>query len=75
VSQHLGHESEATTGRYYGHLLDENRDGNADALDAALGDDWHLAGFSDEAVPTLDADLALPELDDAELERFADEAA
>ena len=75
VSKHLGHESEATTGRYYGHLLGENRDGNADALEAALGDDWHLAGFSDEAVPALDADLALPELDDAELERFADEAA
>jgi len=62
VSRQLGHESEATTGRYYGHLLNENRDDNADTLDGALGKDWHLTQDSDAmaAQSILDMDIVQP---------------
>lgn len=75
ASKHLGHESEATTGRHYGHLLHENRDENADALDKALGNDWHLAEESEAIVELSAADQQLPEFDVADLDHPERDAA
>ena len=62
VSKQLGHESEATTGRYYGHVLAENRDENAATLDIALGGHWLPAELDRTSVTLSAADLLLPEM-------------
>ena len=68
VSRQMGHESEQTTGRYYGHLESTAVDENADTIESDLGHDWELAGIADAAVPPLAADLSLVELDVDELD-------
>lgn len=50
VSRQLGHESEATTGRHYGHLLAASRDVNADALDHIVGQGLATAPASRQSV-------------------------
>lgn len=75
VSQLLGHESEATTGRHYGHLLTESRDENADTLDAILGDEWLLVEADEATVELAAADLQLPEMELAELDQAEKDAA
>lgn len=75
VSRQLGHESEATTGRHYGHLLAQNRDENADTLDAAVGGDWLLAEGNEATVELSAADCQLPELALADLDHAEQDAA
>jgi len=75
VSKQLGHETEATTGRYYGHLLPQNRDENADTLDAMIGKEWAMAEHCRAVVKITGADLDLPELGNKDLDAFETEAA
>jgi integrase len=75
VSKQLGHETEATTGRYYGHLLSQNRDENADTLDAMIGKEWSMAEHCATDVMVTGADLELPELGDKDMNGFESEAA
>jgi hypothetical protein len=49
-------------GRYYGHVLADNRDENADALDVALGGHWLPAELDRTSVTLSAADLLLPEM-------------
>jgi hypothetical protein len=60
VSRQLGHETEATTQKYYGHLVRTEFDANADALQAALdlaGWDLPLHVAVEVAPTSVDADL------------------
>lgn len=68
VSKQLGHESEQTTGRYYGHLETTAVNENADTIEAYLASEWELASVADAAVSLTAADLALVELDVDELD-------
>jgi integrase len=75
VSKQLGHESESTTGRYYGHVLADNRDENADTLDIALGGHWLPAELDSTSVILSAADLRLPEMCLASIDAAEDRAA
>lgn len=68
VSRQLGHESEATTLKYYGHLVRTEYDANADTLEQALDlAGWDLpAHVSVEVVDTA-VDAALVELPTSEV--------
>ena len=68
VSRQLGHETEATTQKYYGHLVRTEYDANADTLQEALDlAGWDLpAHVAVEVVPTA-ADAGLIELSTVEV--------
>jgi integrase len=68
VSKQLGHESEQTTGRYYGHLDTTAVDDNADTIEGYLAEDWQPASFVDVDVALTMADQSLAELDLHELD-------
>lgn len=79
VSRQLGHETEATTQKYYGHLVRTEYDTNADVLQQALDDaGWDLPAHVSVEVMASAADAGLIELatsdvigDEAELETAA----
>ena len=69
VSKQLGHESEQTTDKYYGHLVQAALDANADAVQvAAMGDDWDMSATVDAPVELSAADMLLPEFTPAEMD-------
>jgi integrase len=64
VSRQLGHETEATTQKYYGHLVRTEYDANADTLEESLREaGWELPAHVAVDVENTPADAALIELD------------
>lgn len=64
VSRQLGHETEATTMKYYGHLVRTEYDANADTLEQVLTDaGWGLGEAVAVAVEPTAVDLRLVALD------------
>jgi len=64
VSRQLGHETEATTQKYYGHLVRSEFDANADALQESLQQaGWDLSTHVPVDVEATPADADLAELD------------
>ena len=73
ASRQLGHETEATTMKYYGHLVRAEYDANADSLEATLAaHGWDLPSRVDVEVQPTAADADLVVLDLAEV--IGDEA-
>ena len=69
VSRQLGHETEATTMKYYGHLVRTEYDTNADTLQDVLTDaGWSLGEAVAVAVEPSATDLRLVALDTREID-------
>lgn len=68
VSRQLGHETEATTQKYYGHLVRGEYDANADALqDVLVQAGWELTTHSDVTVQISKCDMLLEEIETSEI--------
>ena len=64
VSRQLGHETEATTQKYYGHLVRAEYDANADTLESSLRQNgWDLSDHLAVEVAETPADADLIEVD------------